>query len=313
VLAAAGRPGEAERAMRRAAELRPDEIDPWVALVAHLARRAREEPVRAPELLRSADDAVEEMKTKVPAERQPLALALCDEAMDHLAAAAHHFADAVAGDPRNGVVLQRAAQFHLRLGRPAEAEPLLRRLLEPKTLVPEEYLDWPRRQLALALSDLRDAPGRPEGESGDAAEALALRLLEANRDGGRDPAADERARAFVRGARAEGRKEAIRVVVASAQRRALAPEERYRLAKLYVAESDFDKAREEMQQALAAAPTNPEYLAFHVRCLLDRKRLDEARPFVERLRKIEPDSARTRALLAELEKGAQEEEHGRYG
>jgi uncharacterized protein HemY len=43
---------------------------------------------------------------------------------------------------------------------------------------------------------------------------------------------------------------------------------------------------------LALDPKNPEYLAHHIERLLQQGRTDEARPWITRLQKLEPESPR---------------------
>src|SRR5262249_47793875 len=151
-------------------------------------------------------------------------------------------------------------------------------VLGPKVRVPEEYLVWPRRQLALLLA-----------EQGDEGREEALALLDANRAAGEDPTADARARAFVRSARAAERQAAIRDVEATVTpSRPLAPEGLSGPARLYEADGDWEAARERLQTLLNpdGDPDNPEYLMVMVRGLLDHDAADEARPFLLRLKKF---------------------------
>jgi tetratricopeptide (TPR) repeat protein len=181
--------------------------------------------------------------------------------------------------PEDGLALQRAASFFVRLDRPAEAVPLLRRLLEPGTAVPDANRAWARRQLALALAD--------GGDERRLAEALAL--VQADPEAGR-------VRDFVAAARPADRAEALRRLEASLASPPPTAEERFRLAKLYEAAGAADNAREASLEALTQDMHNPTYLAHHVELLLRAGRADEARPWLVRLEKLEPDSARVKSL-----------------
>ena len=71
--------------------------------------------------------------------------------------------------------------------------------------------------------------------------------------------------------------------------------------QLYDAVDEPDKARAEMTGLLAADGENPQYLAYYIRRLLEREELTDARIYIERLRRVEPDSPRMRALTARME------------
>jgi hypothetical protein len=223
----------------------------------------------------------------------PLALALAAVSLDRLDEAERLFADAVRGQPHDGFVLLRSAQFHLRLNRSAEAEPLLRTMLGKKVQLSDEVLAWTRRQLALIVAGKEDGP------------AEALRLLDANAAGGDDPTADARARAFIRGTQTAERRSAIHDVEATVTpSRPLRSEERFRLARLCEASGDWEAARQHLQTLLDSSgdPDNPEYLMYLVVGLRRHNQGDEARPFVQRLKAFERGYARCRPVLAEAEK-----------
>jgi tetratricopeptide (TPR) repeat protein len=265
-----------------------------VAWAAHLGRRLRDleradRRADAERCRRDADALLERLREKVAPERAELALALADEALGRLDEADRHFTEAHRLRPHDGAVLLRAAAFYVRLNRPAEAEPLLRAVFDPKAQVPDEYLGWPRRQLALILADQGDEGRRQAGE-----------LLDANRLAGGDPTADARARAFVGGVRAEERRAAIREIEATVTpSRPLAPDELFRLARLYEADDDWDAARERLEALLEPAgdPDNPEYLMYLVRGLRRHDEGGEAGPYVRRLKRFEAVYAPCRAVL----------------
>jgi tetratricopeptide (TPR) repeat protein len=282
VLAAADRRPEAEVALRHAVEIRDNVPDTWVALVAFLARGDR---------AREADDALRTMRDKLNAAQAPLALALCEEALGRLDAAEKHYREARALSPSDGPTLQRLAAFYVRLDRAKDVEPALRDLLDPTLRFPPgagpESVAWARRQLAM----LRAEAG------GEAGYAEARALVEAN--GGRD-LADARAAALVRATRPGERSEALRELEETLAAQPLAPDERFRLAKLYDAADQWASASEQLTAALNVDPRNPEYLAYFVAGLLKRGRRVEAQTWLARLEQVEPDSARVKAFQAQM-------------
>src|SRR5262249_28378077 len=75
LLQTAGRPAEAEATLRRAARIAPAVPDVWVSLVRHLARTGQ--AAEAAAVIRQA-------RQKLPADRAPLALARCYEALGQI-------------------------------------------------------------------------------------------------------------------------------------------------------------------------------------------------------------------------------------
>src|SRR5262249_18264082 len=149
----------------------------WVALVGHLARAGQ--PQKAEEALREA-------ARRLPADRAALGLARCEEALGRLDRAEKLYQKALARRPADFIALRALADFHRRHDTPAAAVPPLRKLIEPSTRAPEEFVVRARRELAVALAS---------GENAPPAEALALLARNAQVIG--PAAADNVARAFV--------------------------------------------------------------------------------------------------------------------
>jgi tetratricopeptide (TPR) repeat protein len=275
VLALAGDTAEAEAALRRAVLLGPEEPEAWLALVAYLARAGADA---------DAATALAEARRQLPAELVPLTAAIVHETLGRIDDAEKEFQEALKRTPDDGLVLQRAASFFVRLDRPAQAVPLLRRLIASGTDVPDANRAWARRQLALALAY--------DGDEQHHAEALALVQADA---------AAGRVRDFVAAARPAGRAAALRRLEASLAALPPTADERFRLARLYEAAGDADKAREHSLEALTQDMHNPTYLAHHIELLLRAGRADEARPWLARLEKLEPGSARVKAFRSAAE------------
>jgi hypothetical protein len=160
----------------------------------------------------------------------------------------------------------------------------------PRGRCPTTAAPGPRRRLAQLLAD----------RAGDADLAQALALLDVNRTAFGETPADHRARALVLAARPEGRGPAIRTVEASRSDGPLAPDEELRLAQLYDAEGDWPRARDLMAGLLARDGQDPACLSAYARALLRHGQTEEAAVWVDRLARVEPGSARTRALRDEL-------------
>jgi tetratricopeptide (TPR) repeat protein len=142
VLEAAGRAAEAEAVLRRAVQTAGPIPDAWVALVQHLAQHGHHA---------RAEAVLEEVRRALPPERVLPALARCHEALGQLDQAERLFQQQQADRPDDWLATRGLAEFYLRSGRPAQAEPWLRRLLDPASDVPAEVAARARRQLREAL------------------------------------------------------------------------------------------------------------------------------------------------------------------
>jgi tetratricopeptide (TPR) repeat protein len=252
-----------------------------VALVRHLVRTGR----RA-----EAEAQTEEAKRQLPPDRAPLALANCREALGQVERAAALYREALAARPTDFVALRALADFHCRTDQFREAEPYLRKLLDPKTQVPEEYVAQARRQLAVGL-----AAGGGAKEFADA-----TALLEQNAWMYGRTAEDDRARAFVLGTHGAHREEALRLLGEVAAKPQLTPEGQFLVARAYEAAGDSERAHELMLELLSAQGDNPQFLAYHIRSLLRRGERDDAHSYFSRLETMEPQSHRTQELRAAL-------------
>jgi tetratricopeptide (TPR) repeat protein len=282
ILTAAGRLTEAEEELQEALRLGDRAPAPWLALLEMRVRTNRWDDAEG--LLPRMIDRLD------PADRN-VARAAAEELLAHFDKADQLYRAALRERPTDGELLQRAAAFYSRLDRKQEAELLLRRLLDPAGFVPDDALPAVRRRLAVLL-----AAGDDEAKY---LEALAL--LDTNGKEGEETAADQLARALVLAVRPSQRREALRTIEATVRQLPLSAGEHYCLARLYEAEKNVSVAREHMLNALAQDRNNPVYLVHHIRNLLDAGLLTEAQPWINRLARIEPESARVKAFQAQVQ------------
>ena len=73
------------------------------------------------------------------------------------------------------------------------------------------------------------------------------------------------------------------------------PEDRFPLARLYLARGNWDRCREQMEKLVNGSQPNPGYLADYVRMLLDQDQLGDAEPWLDRLEKHFPAGQHGRA------------------
>ncbi len=283
VEAAAGKDAEAEKTLRHAARVAGGIPDVWVALVAHLARTGQAS---------RAEEALREAAKRLPPDRAELALARCEEALGRPAQAEAHYRKAVAARPADFVPLSLLADFYRRNDEPAKADPCLRKLIDPATRAPEEYVVRARRELAVGVA----ARGGPDALT----EALAL--LARNEEAvGRD-SADDVARAFVLATRPERREEALKLLERLGDVQALAPDEQFLAARAYEAAGDGGQARDILLRLLTTQGDDARLLACRARGLIREGELEEARLYLARLERLEPQSPRLRALREALSK-----------
>lgn len=278
----AGRADRAEAVLRRAVALAEREPDAWLTLIVFLARSDRRS---------QAEALIAQLPGKLPPDRLPLALAPACEIVGKPAEADAHYRAALAARPNDTALQLAAGIFYLRKGRPAEAEPLFRKLLAPETRTDPEVAAAARHQLALLLT--------ARNNHVDNQKAAAL-LRESLRIKG-DNVADLRMLAFVLHLHPAGRAEAVSILEDLIRRRLAGPEDRLRLAQLYELGRDWEKAAQTLQ-ALIALPQGeqPAYLASYIRNLLRRGQTGEAQAWLARLARLDPRSWLTLKVTAEV-------------
>jgi tetratricopeptide (TPR) repeat protein len=271
VAAVAGRLDEAEHSLRRARDLAETAPEPWIALVALLAKTDA----------KKAEAELETARTRLPKEVAPLVLAACYEGLDHPQQAEEQYQAALAARPNDPQVLRGAANFYAGIGQPARAAPLLGKLIDPATKAPEPTVAWARRTLALTMPTL--------GSYSQFKEAVAL--LDAN---GAATPEDRLAKAVVLGMQPVHRREAIHLFEGlGARPGSVPPDAQLLLAQLYEADGNWPRAHALMLALVTEHEKNPLYQARFVRALLRQNAAEEARPWVDRLAALAPDVPET--------------------
>jgi len=280
VLAALDKPADAEKAFRRAIELKPDAPDAWVALVLFLAR-SKQIPAAQETLAKATRDLGKSLV--------PLQQAICWEALGDRVKAQKQYAAALEAQPADAIVVRMVAVSHMRAGEFGDALPHLRKLLAVP--VDDGTTLWTRRNLALALA----------AGGSYAAFKEALALVDQNLQRPNPAVEDQRIRALVLSTQPSRRRESIAVLEKSFTRAPASPEEQFLLARLWEADRNWPKARGQMLELLAATEgKNPIHLAYYVEALLRHQNADEAEVWLEKLAKLEPRTWRTLEVTARL-------------
>lgn len=280
---------EAEAALRRAVELSHQIPETWVALIRFYGQTKQ---------IQKGLDAMEEARSKIPVDDQPLAMTECLEALGRTKQAEEVYKAALAAAPGNPVIVRRAADFYLRTGNPIPAETLLRRIIEGNVQAQQRTLIWARRKLAWVLFTRRGYQNLQE----------ALRLIEQNISASGSSVEDQdrrlRGNLLASHPNRMKRKEAIQVFEKLVTgRQSAAPEDRFILAQLYLAEGERAWVKADGQfTTLLSSPggSQPRYLAPYIRALLSHGELRSAALWLGRLEKLAPNQFATMILKASL-------------
>lgn len=279
---------EAEAAFRKAVALAPHEPDAWFNLIRFLVGAGN---------YTEAFAEVENVRKKLPADRQDLVLAQCLELLGQRLEAWKHYGQAVEKQP-NAITHKAAADFAMRVSRWADAEILYRKLHEKKVAAKEDDAKAARHGLALALAR--------QGTNEKRIEALKLAGFAVDDNGmpidGTVPEQREEQilQAKVLGSFAHHRlrDKAIAMLESLQRKSPLNDEERFFLARICIDQGSvsphFAKAIALLKSLTQDQPRNVRYLTVAARELLEQKELADAEPIIARLERVE----RERKMLA---------------
>lgn len=284
MLFSAGKNDRAELRLRRALDLSEPAADPWVDAVVIELRAGRK--ARAEEL-------TEEAARRLTGPGKDLALAQCYEAVGQPERARQRYESALGAHADDPAVLWPVVKFHLRVGEPAKAEPLLRRLVSDASL-PADQAARARRMLAVVLAS--------QGDFRKTRQALVyLDLVEDKgppRPGSAESPDDVRVAVYVLAMQRTRpmRQRAIRLLEYLEEHDRPSPDDHFFLAQLYEAVGDWPKARERMLGLLAERGDDAGYLTYFTRGLVRRGAFDEAKPWLLRLEAVRPEALQTLEL-----------------
>ena len=291
VLSALGKYAEAEENFRRAIELDETAAAAWVALIQLLGRTSQ---------VQKAEDTLAEAEKKIAAAEAPLALAQALESIGKPVEAETRYKAALAAAPDQVLVIRKFAEFYLQQGRPHDAEPLLKKLIDSKAEASDENRLWARRNLALTLMT----------QAGDkSALKQALALLEENLAVQRDSEVDRQAKAMVLALFPDRDSHLAAVEIFEkllADRQTQMVEEqtgeaRFLLVQLYMNFGDASKAMSHLRKLMAAHGDKPRYLKYYVQFLINRGEIGEAELWLDKLVKAAPREFATLELTTTIQ------------
>ena len=166
------------------------------------------------------------------------------------------------------------------------AGPLLQKLVDSKGKIPQNELNWARRQLALVIA----------GEGGYANLQCALKMIEDNLATGEMTAEDMRAKATF--LELDPRRVAILEAVDTMEKlvhseELALPADRFTLARLYLHLKDLAKFREHMRVLLAKDPKNIHFISTYISAELEHGELSEAEIWLGTLERLYPGESVT--------------------
>ena len=278
VLLAAGRTAEAEKPLKRALELAPGVPDVWVSQVQFLIEADRKGEIQ--HVLNRAAGAL-------PTDQATRTLALCQTIAGHEAEAGKLFQSALDLNPGDAMTLRLAAEYYVKVLKLDKAEPLIAKLLDPKTKASPADVAWANRAVGLIKMSSGDQ------RQIDAALALVDQNLKAN------PYSfdDQRARAVLLTMKPKRRDEGVHALEALDRSRLLSREDRFLLAQLYRGSRDWPKCRDQMLGLLGERNRDPNHLANFVNWVIEQNDLDQAERW---LQDYKPTESSQSLVLLEL-------------
>jgi cellulose synthase operon protein C len=272
---------EAEKAFRRACQLDAANPDNWVTLILFLART---NPKKAELELTNAH-------ANLSADRAPLALAPGFEALGKLEQAELHYQAARAAKPDDPTRSRSLAAFFSRTGQSAQAEPVLRKLLDPAAKASKDTIAWARRALAVTMAGTINFQRFKEAQ----------KLLDENLQEHGETLDDQIVRAVLLATQPTHRREAIRLCeTLTAKQFSMLPEMQFFLAQQYEADGNWRSAKLQFLRVLGTQEKNPVILWRYAHGLLRHAEVDDARSIVDRLAAVRPESWETAELKARV-------------
>jgi tetratricopeptide (TPR) repeat protein len=282
----AGRTAEAGEEFHLALKKGPAVPATWLTYVVFLVQTKQTDMAKA---------VVATAAKTLPSERSDLTLAECYSLIGDYAQAQSRIEKALAANPKDRETLRIVGRLYLEQSQSA----LARRYLDQwedavksdEAASPGDIAAASRARIALLVST---------GRRRDQEEALGLveKSLQAN-PGNLE---NQRIRATILAALPSRRREARDDLEKIASANQAGIDELFLLARLYLDDRQASKYRDQMQKLLKreGETPNPQHLAHFINFLIDSKELVEAEPWLDRLKKLEPESLACLDLEARL-------------
>jgi tetratricopeptide (TPR) repeat protein len=291
---------QAEKSLQRALDLAGDVPETWVNMIVFLAGTG--EPKRA-------EDVIQEARQKIPPNQRSLALARAYEGMGRPELAEQNYEEALAAAPQDPAIARYVADFYLRMGEypqytPAQrsdaivrCEAILKRIIDGGVRSAQADVIWARRRRAwIFFARYMESKMYPDLEQ-------ALKLTEENLAVAGESPEDLRLKAMILGNHPTLAKheDAAKILEGlPREQREASPDDRFMLWQIYLAQGAWSKATAQMLSLLAAYPDQAKYVIAYTSALLERKELQDAELWLNRLERLAPHHVWTMRLRAEL-------------
>lgn len=270
----------ANESLAKAVRLDPRSAEAWTALAQLFA-----------EIGQPNKDLIGKIEDNLKTDQDLTTVANCCELLNDPEKAEQKYRAAVKAFPQDSRVIRQAADFYLRHGKPASAEPLLRSIVSlpaPATLVDA---CWARRRLAELLRARGDFDGLRQ----------ALALLDENLAGKAATMEDLRlkARFLLAVPRKESLAEAVKCCELIVRLPYATANDHFVLAQLYLRTGNKAAYEDQMHAIIDPQHPQPLYLMSYINALLDRNELEDADGKLQILEKAAPGSFEAMQFRAE--------------
>ena len=286
----AGKLDEAYKALKKAVELDPKNVDAALGLITVMKEKKDFSEI---------DSLIAAMDNQYEGENLALAKAEAMKIKGDAPRTYELYKEALDNNPHSLPLLYGMSQFLLQTTRPDAAMPYLQRIMQLNDEQPDPNktrLHWARRNFVrLLLSINYNMENQAEG----------IKLLDANIAESETPSLEDvkmKAIILVSCNNPRDRSKAIKLMESIIKRGVkLEPEEQFILGRLYNEAGKWDIAREQMQDLCVREPNNIRYITEFVRMMLRRNLpVEEIQPYITRLEQNFPKTIISVLLRSEL-------------
>ena len=268
LLMAAGRSDDAGKEFQRSVELGPGVPESWLTYVQYLVQTKQTDQARA---------AAAAARNALPADRSELAVAQCSMITGDPQRAEALIQEVLRVKPQDHAALRLAASLYSGQNRVDKAHEYLDRLDSSAANSAYDKAWTNRSRAALRLKSGRNAD-----------RDRALGLVEQNLKTNPGSIEDQTLRATILALRPDRQAEAIKILEQMAGANRLGGDERFLLARLYLAQREPKKYQDEMLGLLNLRPRDTRHLVHFADFLIGCNQLDDADRWLAELKKVEP-------------------------
>ena len=259
---------EAEKYLRRAIELAPQNSSLWIDLVVLMAEAGQ---------TREVSDVLSEAKNKLPPDEVALTLAQCYQVLGRDVEAEQQYEKAARENADNKRLARLMARFYLRSKDPEKAAKgvkILHEMIDGKRPINERDLPWARRNLVVLLAKKGDHRSYHD----------AMQLVEANLQKNPESILDLRLKGKLLSRRPsrKDRRKALEIFEQLVKLPKPSADDRFELAMLMFTDERWSEASEQLQALLTSKSARPEWYDFCIRAQIRAKEYNAAEAKLDR-------------------------------